>query len=220
MPYCGMPVALPWPALVKLPPWLTWHQVLHVPCALPVVALRRMSNPGIAVFLNDKDEFVVTETARAINDDLSIEGALPALAELLSTTSFTNEALIRRAINANLRVGSEITLQNLINYSLKASAPAKMRAEALDALSVWANPSVLDRVDGRLRGPVHRDAAPLKNKLTGPIAALLKDREPAVRLSAAKAVALLDIRQAVPILAGLVKTDPEPDMRIESLASW
>jgi hypothetical protein len=29
-----------------------------------VVTLRRMSNAGIAVFLNDADEFVVTEAAR------------------------------------------------------------------------------------------------------------------------------------------------------------
>ena len=37
-----------------------------------VVALRRMSHPGIARFLADADEFVVTEAARAINDDRSI----------------------------------------------------------------------------------------------------------------------------------------------------
>ena len=59
-----------------------------------VVALRRMSDPGISVFLADADEFVVTETARAINDDLSIPAALPALGDLLNTTGFRNEALI------------------------------------------------------------------------------------------------------------------------------
>ncbi len=71
-----------------------------------VVALRRLRDPGIAVFLNDKDEFIVTEAARAINDDLSIEKALPALGNLARATKFTNEALLRRAINANLRVGT------------------------------------------------------------------------------------------------------------------
>ena len=82
-----------------------------------MVALRRMSNPGIASFLNDADEFIVTEAARAINDDLSIKDALPALGNLLKTTSFTNEALIRRAINANLRVGTDEAMQNLIDYA-------------------------------------------------------------------------------------------------------
>src|SRR5690606_31322267 len=70
-----------------------------------VVALRRMGDPGVAQFLHDDDEFVVTEAARAINDDRSIEEALPALAGLLNTTPYTNEALLRRVINANLRVG-------------------------------------------------------------------------------------------------------------------
>jgi HEAT repeat protein len=90
-----------------------------------VVTLRRMSNAGIAKFLNDKDEFIVTEAARAINDDLSIKDALPSLGELLNTTQFTNEALIRRAINANLRTGTETAMQNLISYSLKEKRPAQ-----------------------------------------------------------------------------------------------
>src|ERR1044072_3311294 len=59
-----------------------------------VVALRRKAHPGVAQFLNDKDEFVVTEAARAINDDLSIKDALPALANILNSTTFTNEALL------------------------------------------------------------------------------------------------------------------------------
>ena len=129
-----------------------------------VVALRRMSHPGIAVFLNDTDEFIVTEAARAINDDLSIKDALPALGNLLKTTSFTNEALIRRSINANLRVGTEEALQNLIDYARKQNSPAAMRAEAIAALSTWAKPSVVDRVDGRYRGVIERDPAIVKNK--------------------------------------------------------
>jgi hypothetical protein len=40
-----------------------------------VVALRRMGDPGVAAFLSDEDEFIVTEAARAINDDRSIPDA-------------------------------------------------------------------------------------------------------------------------------------------------
>lgn len=104
-----------------------------------VVALRRMSHPGIAQFLTDSDEFIVTEAARGINDDLSIPQALPALGNLLADTRFANEALIRRAINANLRVGTPEALQNLIRYAGQKGAPAPMRAEAMDALSTWAS---------------------------------------------------------------------------------
>ncbi len=114
-----------------------------------VVALRRMRNPGVANFLQDSDEFIVTEAARAINDDLSIPDALPALGDVLQNTRFTNEALLRRAINANLRVGTEKAMKNLIAYSAREGNPVKMRAEAVEALSTWAKPSVVDRVDGR-----------------------------------------------------------------------
>src|SRR5690606_2161490 len=121
-----------------------------------VVALRRMSHAGVSHFLEDQDEFIVTEAARAINDDFSIEAALPALAALLNQTSFDNEALIRRAINANLRVGSPEAMQQLLIYATKSGAPIALRAEALEALGTWAHPSVLDRVDGRYRGEAKR----------------------------------------------------------------
>ena len=53
-----------------------------------VVALRRMKNPGVAQFLQDEDEFIVTEAARAINDDFSIEASLPDLARVLKEDRF------------------------------------------------------------------------------------------------------------------------------------
>jgi putative membrane-bound dehydrogenase-like protein len=177
-----------------------------------VVTLRRMSDPGLAAFINDKDEFVATETARAINDDLSVKAALPALANLLSTTTFKNEALIRRSINANLRVGTDSALHNLLSYAQKAGSPAPMRAEAIAALSVWAKPSVLDRVDGRLRGEVKRSVPSLIS-----LTALLKDKELPVRISTAKAIAKLQIKQAGPQLLAAVKTDHDADMRVASL---
>lgn len=184
-----------------------------------VVALRRMANPGITRFLNDKDEFVVTETARAINDDLSIKDALPGLANLLTTTSFTNEALIRRSINANLRVGTDQAMQNLLDYSSKETAPAKMRAEAIDALSVWSNPSVLDRVDGRYRGAIQRDAGLVKNKSAATLVKLLDNKDSAVRITAVKAISKLDMKDASARLHALLKSDREPDVRVEALRS-
>jgi quinoprotein glucose dehydrogenase len=182
-----------------------------------VVALRRMAHPGIARFLNDKSEFVVTETARAINDDLSIKDALPALANLISATNFTNEALLRRVINANLRVGTDQTMQNLLNFSLKEGAPAKMRAEAIDALSGWASPSVLDRVDGRYRGTITRDAELATNKTAGTMIQLLSNKDLAVRISAVKAVSRLNMKQSSAQLHALLKSDKEPDVRVEAL---
>ena len=182
-----------------------------------VVALRRMAHPGAANFLNDDDEFVVTEAARAINEDPSIPDALPDLAALLATTKFTNEALIRRAINANLRVGDETNLHNLINYAQQTNHPSSMRTEAVDAISVWAKPSVLDRVDGRYRGVVERDENMLVRHSATVLTDLLSDRELAVRLSAAKAVGKIGIKEAATVLLAGMRQDKAETMRVECL---
>ncbi len=184
-----------------------------------VVALRRMRHEGIGQFLADEDEFIVTEAARAINDDLSIEKALPALGDLLATTTFRNEPLIRRAINANLRVGTEKAMQNLLGYALKESAPMAMRTEAIDALSTWSSPSVVDRVDGRYRGPVARNPEPVNN-LSGPIlTTLAENKSPTMRLHAVRAIGKMNITVAGDALMARLRSDPDAGVRVEALKS-
>lgn len=184
-----------------------------------VVTLRRLSHPGITNFLGDKDEYIVTEAARAINDDYSIEEALPALGNLLKDTRFTHEALIRRAINANLRVGTEEAMQNLINYALKDGNPVEMRKEAIDALSTWAKPSVLDRVDGRYRGVIERDPAQVQNLASKPLIQLMAHHDQSLRLSAVKAVGKLGIAQASSPLFARLSNDRQPEVRVAALQS-
>ncbi len=182
-----------------------------------VVALRRMRHPGLANFLADSDEFVATEAARAINDDLSVPDALPALGDLLQNTRFTNEALLRRAINANLRVGTDKALKNLVAYAGREDTPAKMRAEAVEALSTWAKPSVVDRVDGRYRGVVTRDPGPVKAEAAGALARLLAHPDGALRLSAVKAIGKLGIAGQSEGLFARLKEDSQPDVRVAAL---
>ncbi|CAN5248185.1 c-type cytochrome [soil metagenome] len=184
-----------------------------------VVSLRRMSHQGIRNFLNDRDEYIVTEAAKAINDDFSIEEALPDLANLLQQTKFTNEALIRRSINANLRVGTDQTMQNLINYSMQEGRPTAMRAEAIDALSTWSRPSVLDRVDGRYRGVIERDPTEIKSLASAPFIELLNNRNKYIRISAVKAIGKLGIEQGAPRLFAVLKNDSQPDVREAALRS-
>ena len=71
-----------------------------------VVALRRLHHDGVARFLADADEGVATDAARAINDDGGIPGAIPQLAARLGAVKVTNEPLVRRALNANVRLGT------------------------------------------------------------------------------------------------------------------
>ena len=182
-----------------------------------VVALRRMSHPGIKAFLADSDEFVVTEAARAINDDLSIPDALPALGALLQTTRFTNEALLRRAINANLRVGTPEAMQTLVSYAQQEDRPVAMRAEAMEALSTWSKPSVLDRVDGRYRGVIERDPALVINKAQDIYIKLLTHPEQALRLSAIKSIVKLNLGQTSTHLVTRLATDKDAIVRVAAL---
>lgn len=182
-----------------------------------VVALRRMGNPGISNFLNDTDEFVVTEAARGINDDLSIKDALPALANLLRNTPFNNEALVRRAINANLRVGTDEALQNLVDYSMKESNPVIMRTEAIETLGTWTQPSVLDRVDGRYRGVIKRDPAMAKSKAGTALIRLLKDKQTNIRSTAIKAISKLRLTEGAPAILGVLKNDPVAGVKVEAI---
>ncbi len=182
-----------------------------------VIALRRMENPGVAKFLDDKNELIVTEAARAINDDFSIEPALPALADLLLTTTFSNEPLIRRSINANLRVGTDQSMQNLISYMGKPNIPTPLKKEAIDALSTWSQPSVLDRVDGRFRGEIIREPEMVRKTAAQPLVELLKIQDPEVRVSVVSALGNLGITDGSEQLLAVLKNDRNAEVRMAAI---
>jgi len=126
---------------------------------------------------------------------------------------------VRRSINANLRVGTDEALQNLINYAQKEDAPAAMRAEAIDALSTWPKPSLMDRVDGRYRGPIERDPAKLRAAAGNALVQLLHGSEKQVRLSAIKAISKLKINEGADELMAILKNDKDPAIRAQALKS-
>ena len=113
-----------------------------------IIALRRLRSPEVGRFVTDADDAIVLEAARAINDDGGIDGALPALARVLDEKRFTAEPLLRRAISANLKVGTTEAIARLETFAADSARPQGMRVEAIAALGVWADPSPMDRVDG------------------------------------------------------------------------
>lgn len=183
------------------------------------VAMRRMGDSSIADFLADRDEYIVAEAARAINDDFSIDEALPALADMLNVTSFKSEPIIRRSINANLRLGTEKAMRNLIAYGQDSNAPIAMRVEALEALSTWAKPSVLDRVDGRYRGEITRDPAELRLSAEPLVLELLGERNESLQVGAIRAAAKLSISKSENPLLRLLQADPSSKVREAALVS-
>ena len=119
--------------------------------AASVVALRRLKHPSAAVFLNDTDERVQRETVSAIHDDTSIPGALAEVANLLPSNTSHDEAITRRLLSANLRVGKRVNAQHLVDYALNESKSVAMRKEALLCLGDWNRHPFVDRVEGRVR---------------------------------------------------------------------
>lgn len=178
-----------------------------------VLVLRRLQNEHIVKFLSDSDEYIVTEAARAINDDWSIESALPALASLLQDEKFTSEPLLRRSINAALRVGGEKELDLLINFAQRTTVPNALRGEALATIGTWASPSVLDRVDGRFRGEVNRDTNVVRNKIEKYIPNFLKDRDPDILEAAALTLTSLKMDGYNSQLANIMKRHASPKVR-------
>lgn len=182
-----------------------------------VLVLRKLKDERISIFLKDQDEYIVTEAARAINDDHSIPASLPALAATLSETRFTSEPLLRRAINAALRVGGDKELDLVKDFASRLSVNDALRAEAVAALATWATPSVLDRVDGRFRGEIKRDPAPIKAKLASLADQLTTEKSPEVQVALTKLITELNMTEYQPQLAAQLKVNTSADVRIAAL---
>jgi len=184
-----------------------------------VVALRQIGSPALALFLNDKSEFVVTNAARAINDDNLVVDALPALAKLIEQPRFTNEPLLRRAINANVYAGGD-TAENakrLIQFAQQKTITATLRAEAIKTVSVWAASSNYDRVTGMHRGAIAHPQAEAITAITNGYSKLLNDKEKDVREATVHALGELNIATAKDTLVTLLSNDSSAAVRIVAL---
>lgn len=184
-----------------------------------VVALRRMAHKGVAQFLNDPEVSVVRDAARAINDDFSIPDALDDLGAILEKQKDNDEAIIRRAINANLRVGTEAALTRVINYALNESNPKSLRVEAIAAITHWANPSVLDRVDGRLRGKMTRSTEMVRKAFEEPLLALLNDKSTKIQAASIEAIGINNINATQFKLAQMLKDSKNSNVRMAAITS-
>ena len=130
---------------------MTSHPSAHVRAGA-VVALRRLKSPALTRFLHDHNLWVRREAVRAIHDDFSVPEALPELAALLDEPDLPeDESIVRRAISANLRLGTEQNALRLVQFSLDPSRSEPMRIEALESLGAWNRTPYVDRVEGRIR---------------------------------------------------------------------
>ena len=169
-----------------------------------LLAMRKLERNEIASFLADTSPRIVTEAARAINDQ-PIPGALEALARLVERPGLTEAPLMRRVLNANYRFGTEATAKALATYATREDAPVTLRAEALDALSQWPANSGRDRISGLWRPTAFARSEKVPNEALKPVSNALLTSAPApVRAATARAAGALKLTEASPALSALV----------------
>lgn len=124
-----------------------------------VVALRRLGAEEVRGFLDDAEAPVWREAVRAIHDDTGIAAAWPALASRVTETRIRAEpGMMRRALNANLLLGTDEGLSRLGAVALDIAVTAELRLEALECLAAWSRSPALDRVQGFVRSLGPRSA--------------------------------------------------------------
>lgn len=121
--------------------------------AVALLALARNRDAKVADFLSGPYHQLAAEAATAIYDDLGIPDALPKLANIITDPEpfAFGEIALRRALNANFRLGTPEAASRVASFALRKQGVQSTRNEALTLLTVWCDPPVLDRVDGRYR---------------------------------------------------------------------
>ncbi len=181
------------------------------------VAMRKLGSEQVTMLLDDADPLVVVEAARAIHD-LPITAALPKLAALI-TRSSTDDALLRRVLNANFRLGTVENAHAIAAFAARKDVPDNLRLEALAMLQTWDKPSPKDRVLNFWRPLPDRErepaAAALRSNLPG-----IFSGSPKVQAEGAKVAAELGIQEVGPALFTLLADKTQlPQVRADSLAA-
>ncbi|MBL9205189.1 MAG: HEAT repeat domain-containing protein, partial [Opitutaceae bacterium] len=179
-----------------------------------VVALRRQVSPWVRTFLTDTDPLVAEEAARAIHDGPGLPDALPALAARLEAGS-TSLPLMRRALNANLRLGTPEAATRLLTFALTDTAARDLRLQALESLAGWKQPPRLDAIDGFART---YNPAPIAEVLAPRLEALLALKDTLLKTRAVEIMIAHGLKASPDRLADLVATNDAPgSLRAETL---
>ena len=185
---------------------LSAHPNRHVRLAA-IVALRRLRSTEVTAFLNDSDALVVAEAASAIHDDESIPDALPALAQLLSSSQTLHERTQRRALSAALRLRDAPFAQLVADFAAVDTHSSAIRLHALTLLNDWLTPARLDTVEGRYRPLKQAWPERLALSVETSLTALSKSADPEIAQAAWEAAAKFGIQQTPADLIAIFNQD-------------
>ncbi len=171
-----------------------------------ILVYRRLGDPAIAQFLDDRDPYLAREAALAIND-APVNEAMPALAKKLESAPADDEPFILRTINANFRLGQASNAEALAKLAVHAGTPEVWRDEAIFQLGQWSHPPARDRVIGLYRPLPARTSTDAIAALKPVLTSLLKDPSSEIQLETITAIASLDWRDATGELETVVKDE-------------
>jgi quinoprotein glucose dehydrogenase len=166
---------------------------------IALLAMRRNGDPRVAEFL--RDEKLVVEAARAINDE-PIPAGFSALAAIANRPDLPKPATLR-ALNANFRLGTSQAAQRLEVFARNEKAPADLRAQALDMLGDWAAPDAVDRVVGLWRPLAERDPSPAREQIERCFEKIASENSEPIQLALLNSIQRLNARVPSAALLGL-----------------
>ncbi|MGB7346968.1 MAG: hypothetical protein WBD20_22280 [Pirellulaceae bacterium] len=185
-----------------------------------VLALRQQSSPLVAEYLADESAWIATEAARAIHDDNSIPQVLPALAASLTSIQHASESFVRRAINANFRMGTTAASERLLDYLTNPQQPSKLLVSACEAIGDWDSPPMLDRVEGRYRDLSQNEREPLADATQAVLTSLVAQAQTSVRVAAVIAARKQHVSLGSEALLTILDSKQVPvELRIQALNS-
>ncbi len=162
-----------------------------------LLALRRTAPQNLTQFFLDPNLSIVTEATRGIND-LHIDNQMPVLARFAARVQGSEEpmpdALIRRVINANFRLGAASNARAVVELAANGNLNTAMRAEAVSCLADWNSPGKRDRVTGYWRPVAPRPADAIQKVIAGSTAALLSSADGTLLPSVLALVGKYDIQ--------------------------
>lgn len=182
-----------------------------------LLALRRLGSKDVSLFLEDEEARVVLEAARAIND-VPIPQSTPQLAAVVNrkVASELDLFTLRRALNANFRLGGVEHARALAQFAARTDVPEHLRVEALEMLGEWKQPPGRDKVMGLWRPLPPRDGKSAADALNPILATLLKCPVEGVRVASLRAAVENDVK-AVDLFSIVSNEGESAAVRVEAL---
>ncbi|MCX6854478.1 MAG: c-type cytochrome, partial [Verrucomicrobia bacterium] len=182
------------------------------------LALARQHSALITPALNDAETSIVDEAARAIHDDQGIPEAWSQLAALIDSPKQLTSVTLRRAINANLRLGTVENARRLVALAMRADAKAEAAMEAFQSLLTFTDPPKLDRVDGMARHYEPRETKAIVSVIQPSVAAMMTLTNPDLKALAIELMVKLELQVDAPALQQIIKdAQAKSEQRIGAL---